>query len=519
METVRLSSPLAKVWTKTDLLDLITAKMKDIRLIVVSNREPYVHKHSDNGVVCSQPASGLAIALDPVMRACGGVWVAHGSGDADREVTDAKGHLKVPPQHPSYTLRRVWLDRKLEDEYYYGLANEGLWPLCHIAFHRPRFNQRNWDSYRKVNRIFADAILEEANGAPAFVFIQDYHFGLLPRMLKNDAPNLMIAQFWHIPWPNRETLRVFPWKEELLDGMLGNDLLGFHLRYHCANFLDAVEREVEAKIDHPRGEITRGGRSTMVRPFPISIDFEGHNRAAEGAEVKAEIPRWVRRMGTMPEFLGIGIDRLDYTKGIPERLRAFDLFLENNPQYHGRVGFVQVGVPSRTQIPDYQNLVTEIDQAAALLNQKWASGRYRPIHLFKGEYSQTELMALHRLANFCMVNPLHDGMNLVAKEFVASRFDERGVLILSRFAGAAEELSDALLVNPFSIDEMADAIHRAVAMPRDESCKRMRRLRAATAENTIYRWAAKILVTLLKIDSSEPAETEAPATWAAGAAW
>ena len=257
----------------------------------------------------------------------------------------------------------------------------------------------------------------------------------------------------------------------------------------------------------------------MVRPFPISIDFEGHNRAADSGEVKVEISRWVRRMGAMPEFLGIGIDRLDYTKGIPERLRAFDLFLENNPQYHGRVGFVQVGVPSRTQIPDYQNLVAEIDQAAALLNQKWGTGRYRPIHLFKGEYSQTELMALHRLANFCMVNPLHDGMNLVAKEFVASRFDEKGVLILSRFAGAAEELADALLVNPFSIDEMADAIHRAVAMPRDESRKRMLRLRAATAENTIYRWAAKILTTLLKIDSSEPAETVEQATWAAGAAW
>ncbi len=513
-----LSSPLAKVWTKSDLLDLISAKMKDVRLIAVSNREPYIHRHTENGLACIQPASGLATALDPVMRACGGVWVAHGSGDADREVTDPRGHLKVPPQHPSYTLRRVWLDKQLEDEYYYGLANEGLWPLCHTAFHRPRFSQRNWDSYRKVNRIFADAVLEEAAGEPAFVFIQDYHFGLLPRMLKNDAPNLLIAQFWHIPWPNRETLRAFPWKEELLDGMLGNDLLGFHLRYHCANFLDAVEREVEAKVDHPRGEIRRGGKSTVVRPFPISIDFEWHNRAAQSAAVKAEIPRWVRRIGSMPEFLGIGIDRLDYTKGIPDRLRALDLFLDTNPQYRGRVAFAQIGVPSRTQIQDYQDLNAEIDREVSRLNEKWGVGKYKPVHFFKGEYSQTELMGLHSLASFCMVSPLHDGMNLVAKEFVASRFDEKGVLILSSFAGAAEELVDALLVNPFSIDEMADAIHRALQMPRDESRKRMRRLRTATAENTIYRWAAKILMTLLKIDSAEPAEYGAPATLAAGAA-
>lgn len=514
-----MTAPGAKVWAKSDLLSLISEKLKDVKLIAVSNREPYVHRRTKKGLECIQPASGLAMALDPVMRACGGIWVAHGSGDADREVTDAQGHLKVPPDRPSYTLRRVWLDKRLEDEYYNGLANEGLWPLCHIAFHRPRFSLRNWESYRKANRIFADAILEEAAGEPAFVFIQDYHFGLLPRMLKNDAPNLMIAQFWHIPWPNRETLRAFPWKEELLDGMLGNDLLGFHLRYHCANFLDAVEREVEAKVDPPRGEVTRGGKTTVVRPFPISIDFDRHNETAQTREVTAEMSRWRRRMGTRPEFLGIGIDRLDYTKGIPERLRAIDLFLEKNPEYRGRVGFALVGVPSRTRIQGYRDLNEEIDGVVNRLNKKWRAGRYKPVHFFKGEYSQTQLMALHRLANFCIVSPLHDGMNLVAKEFVASRSDEQGVLILSRFAGAAEELTDALLVNPFSVDEMADAIRRAIEMPQDEMRRRMRRLRTATAENTIYRWAGKILMTLFRMEPAETAEQETPETWAAGGAW
>jgi trehalose-6-phosphate synthase len=509
--------PLGKIWTRTDLLDLIAAKMKDVRLIAVSNREPYIHRHADDGVVCIQPASGLATALDPVMRAAGGVWVAHGSGDADRDASDRHGRLGVPPGDPSYTLRRVWLDKRLEDEYYYGLANEGLWPLCHIAFHRPRFIERNWDSYREVNRIFADAVLEETAGEPALVFIQDYHFGLLPRMLKDRAPNLLVAQFWHIPWPNRETLRVFPWKEELLDGMLGNDLLGFHLRYHCANFLDAVEREVEAKVDHARSEITRGGKSTIVRPFPISIDFEWHDRMSRSLGVKDEMGRWIRRMGTKPEFLGIGIDRIDYTKGIPERLRVLDRFLENNREYRGRFAFAQVGVPSRAQIEDYRELNDELDREVVRLNEKWGNGSYKPLYFFKGEYSQVQLMALHRLANFCMVSPLHDGMNLVAKEFVASRFDEQGVLILSRFAGASEELTDALLVNPFSDDEMAEAIRRAVTMPWDDVGKRMRRLRAVTAENTIYRWAAKMLMTLLKIESSESGEHEAYVPWVAGA--
>jgi len=504
---------MANSWTKQALLDLIVSRMHDVRFIVVSNREPYIHRRMDGRIRCVQPASGLASALDPVMRASGGVWVAHGSGDGDREASDRHGRLSVPPEDPSYTLRRVWLSKRLEEEYYYGLSNEGLWPLCHVAFHRPHFSGKNWESYRRVNQIFADVVLEETQGKPAFVFIQDYHFGLLPRMLKTQAPNLNVAQFWHIPWPNRETFRTFPWKEELLDGMLGNDLLGFHLRYHCSNFLDTVERHVEAKVEYEHAEITRGGKTTMVRPFPISIDFDWHDAEARSPEVELEMDLWRHQIGTMPEFLGIGIDRIDYTKGIPERLEALDLFLENNPQYRGRVTFVQIGVPSRMQIGDYRELNEQLEREIARLNDKWGDGNYLPIRFFKGEYSQVQLMALHRLADFCMVTSLHDGMNLVAKEFVTSRFDDSGVLILSSFAGAARELSDALLVNPFSIDEVADAIHRALTMNAAECRRRMQRLRAATAENNIYRWAGKILLTLLKIDASEPAESELAARW------
>lgn len=507
------TSPTAGVWTKQRLHELIATHMTGVKFISVSNREPFRHIHADGGIRVVQPASGLAKALDPVMRASGGVWVAHGSGDADREVSDEHGRLGVPPEDPSYTLHRIWLSKELENEYYYGLANEGLWPLCHVAFHRPRFSQRNWDSYRKANRIFADAVLEEVGGEPAFVFIQDYHFALLPRMLKTQNPNLSLAQFWHIPWPNRETFRAFPWKEELLDGMLGNDLLGFHLPYHCANFMDTVERHVEAKVDREHAEVTRGGRPTMVRPFPISIDFKWHDARARSLEVDDELRVWRERIGKMPEFLGIGIDRIDYTKGIPDRLEALDLFLEGHPEYRGRVSFVQIGVPSRTQIREYQDLNDQLVKDTQHLNEKWGTADCKPVHLFIGEYSQTQLMALHRLATFCLVTPLHDGMNLVAKEFVASRFDQNGVLILSDFAGAAGELTDALIVNPFSTDEMADAILRAITMNPEERQKRMQRLRVATAENNIYRWAGRILLTLLRIDQAEPESSASSMPW------
>lgn len=481
--------------------------MNGVKFIAVSNREPYIHRHSPEGVIeCISPASGMTTAIDPILRSVGGIWVAHGSGDADRSAVDLNDHVAVPPGEPSYTLRRVWLDEELEKGYYYGLANEGLWPLCHVAFNRPVFRLSDWEAYRRANRIFAEAVLDEAAGNPAFVFIQDYHFGLLPRMLKNENPNLIVAQFWHIPWPNRETFRVFPWRDELLDGMLANDLLGFHLRYHCVNFLETVDRSVEAIVDTTHSNITRQGHVTMVRPFAISIDFEGHTRNAASIGVDTLMDRWIERIGFRPEFIGCGVDRVDYTKGIPDRLAAVDLFLDNHPEYVERFVFVQVGVPSRSNIGPYAYLAHEVDALVEQINGKWRRGGWQPIYYHRRHCSQPWLMALHRLSNFCLVSSLHDGMNLVAKEFVASRFDNRGVLILSQFAGAAHELADSLLVNPFSIDEMADAIARALAMPEEEQTRRMRRLREAVEENNIYRWAGKFLSTLLKIEVQERRE-------------
>jgi trehalose 6-phosphate synthase len=495
------------VWTSNDLQQIVRTRMAGCKFIVVSNREPYIHVRQNGRIACMRPASGMATALDPILRASGGVWIAHGSGNADRLVVDALDHVAVPPESPAYTLRRLWLPRHIEEQYYYGLSNEGLWPLCHIAFHRPQFREEHWESYRIANELFAEAVLEETGGDAAFVFIQDYHFGLLPRMLKQQNPNLIIAQFWHIPWPNRETFRAFPWKEELLDGMLGNDVLGFHLRYHCSNFLETVDRNIESLVDNEKGNVRRSGHVTAVRPFPISIDYEKHCRSAESEEVQAEEEAWLVRLAQRTRWIGAGIDRVDYTKGIPERIAALDMLFEQHPEYIGELTFVQVGVPSRTGIASYDDLNQKIASEIDAVNRKHGRGDWKPIHFVHQHLDQPCLMALHRICDFCLVSSLHDGMNLVAKEFVASRTDEDGALILSSFTGAARELTDALLVNPFSIGEIAGAIHTALTMPWEERHRRMGRMRAAVEANNVYRWAGKLLEALLRIDVSEhPAE-------------
>jgi len=490
------------------LVELLRTELRGLPVIAVSNREPYIHRRNGGEIECIRPASGLTVALDPIMRASGGTWIAHGSGDADRAAVDSRCHVAVPPEKPRYTLRRVWLDAETEDRYYNGLANEGLWPLCHIAFHRPVFRLSDWEAYREANAIFADAVLQEARGGPALIFIQDYHLGLLPAMLKAKNPNLTVAQFWHIPWPNREVVRAFPWKEELLAGLLGNDLLGFHLPYHCGNFLDTVDRGLEARVDSEHSEVFRGGHRTQVRPFPISIDFDRHTEEAAGADVDRLMTQWRAELGGC-SHLGIGIDRADYTKGIPDRLRAIDRLLATCPEYVGKLVFLQVAVPSRTRIDGYQSLNNEIQAITDDINQRWSIGGWRPIHLCRRHLPQSELMALHRLARFCVVSSLHDGMNLVAKEFVASRNDEDGVLVLSSFTGAARELTSAVLVNPFSADQIADAIGRSLTMTAQERKVRMQCLRKAVRNNTVYDWGASIIRSLADAGSFTGAAYEA----------
>jgi trehalose 6-phosphate synthase len=502
------------MWTKDALHELIVTRLQGYQFIVVANREPFSHRFTaDRGIECVRPASGMVSALDPILRACGGVWVGHGSGDADRRTADERGHIRVPPEDPAYTLRRVWLTKEQENGYYNGLCNGALWPICHVSYTRPDMKPEHWRMYREVNERFAQAVLEEAGDKPTFVFIQDFHFALLPRMLRSANANLIIAQFWHIPWPNREAFAPFPWAEEVLDGLLGNDLLGFHLRSHCQNFLDTVDANLEVRSDREQYEICRGGKATLVRPFPISIDFDAHQEEADGPEVAARQETWIRQLVLTHERVGIGIDRIDYTKGIPERLRAIDLFLERYPEWRERMVFVQIGVPSRIHVPAYRALDDEIDNLVEEINWKWSTDTWRPLHYFKRNHSAVEMMALHRLADFCMVTSLHDGMNLVAKEYVASRTDEDGSLILSRFTGAARELGDALLVNPFSVEACTEAIHLALTMPESERRRRMQRMREAVAHNNIYRWAGKIVSALLKFEFADSTVWEMEHAW------
>ena len=499
------------MWDKTRLQELAKAKLTDYQFIVVSNREPYIHRFSGDEIECAVPASGMATALDPVMQACGGTWIAHGSGDADREVVDAHDRIAVPPDNPAYTLRRVWLTKEEEDGHYYGFANEALWPLCHIAYTRPTFNEADWRMYQQVNQRFADVVLEEIGERRAFVFVQDYHFALLPRILKAANPNLIVAQFWHIPWPNREAFRVCPWSEAILDGLLGNDLLGFHIRYHCNNFMDTVDRGIEAKVDYEHFAITRGGHTTLVRPFPISIDFERIATASQSAAIDQEIRRIKRRWNLKTPFVGVGVDRIDYTKGIPERLRAIERLFERYPEYHRRFTFLQIGVPSRVHIKQYQALNDEIEALIETINWKHQDSSWKPIVFIHEHCAPPVLWAAYRLANVCVVSSLHDGMNLVAKEFVATRADEDGVLILSPFTGSARELhTGALLVNPYAVDQMTEQMHQALTMAPEERRRRMQRLRAAVAEQNVYRWAGKILASLLRFEFQEEEKIPEP---------
>ena len=491
------------MWTKQSLFELVQEKLRDRLFVVVSNREPYIHTYSGRKIVAQIPASGLTVALDPVMQACGGTWIAHGSGDADKEVVDENDKVSVPPNESKYSLRRVWLSKGEEEGYYFGFSNEALWPLCHIAYTRPIFVESHWNTYQKVNGIFARSVLNEVGNKKAFVFIQDYHLALLSRLIKEQNPNIITAQFWHIPWPNREAFRICPWQEEILHGLLGNDLLGFHIRYHCNNFLDTVDRMIEAKVDWDKYEVTRGGKRTAVRPFPISVDFEELNQEAQKEEVITEIERLKDEFGIRDEMVGIGLDRIDYTKGMPDRFRAIDRFFEKYPQYQGRMVFIQAGAPSRTQIAAYKKLNEEIDDLVEGINWKYSTKRWKPIIYLREHMSPVALMALRRMAKFCIVSSLHDGMNLVAKEFVASRFDDDGVLILSLFTGAAGELTDALLINPYATDHFADAIRDALEMSEAEKKKRMQKMREVVRENNVYKWAADIISDLVKFEFGE----------------
>lgn len=502
-EEARLRDTGASLWTAERLRVSLQNRLHDTPLFVVSNREPYMHvlNEKDKSINVIVPASGLVTALEPVLLACNGTWVANGSGSADREVVDKNDRLRVPPDHPSYTLRRVWTTDEEDKGFYEGFSNEGLWPLCHIAHTRPVFRPNDWLQYQRINRRFADVVLQEMEGTESPILLaQDYHFALLPRMVKDARPDARVAIFWHIPWPNAEVFGICPWQRELVDGLLGADLIGFHIQTHCNNFLETVDHALEALTEWDRFAVNRRGHVTRVRPYPISVAYpenaptqeETLSAGAERAEICVEL-------GLEASLLGVGVDRVDYTKGILERFRGIERFLDQYPAFQRRFTFVQIGAPSRTDIERYQNFLDEVVAEADRINQKFHSGRWKPIVLLKRHHSHEEIARYYRAASLCLVTSLHDGMNLVAKEFVASRSDERGVLILSTFAGAALELSDALLVNPYDVAQLCEAIHSALEMPEAEQAKRMQWMRREVREHNIYRWAANLLSDLTDI--------------------
>jgi trehalose 6-phosphate synthase len=491
------------MWTKEDLQQLVRREIGEYRLVVVSNRQPYVHKLVDGQVRHVVPAGGLINAIDPLMQACGGTWIAHGSGTGDRLVVEAGNRVMVPPDDPSYALRLIWLTEEEEQGYYYGFSNEGLWPLCHNAYTEPVFENRDWETYKSVNQLFAQHVLSEVGKGPAVVFIQDYHLALLPRMIHEVNPDIISGQFWHIPWPSPDIFRICPWQEEILEGLLGNNLLGFHIGEHSNNFVSSVARTLDARVDSEYGFINYQGNTTLVRPFPISVDFEEIEQEARSGDVSEEMERLVDELHLGDKLVGLGIDRIDYTKGIPHRFRAIGRFFEKHPECREKVVFIQAGVISRAGIDAYQRLGEQIEEILEDINGRFSRNGWQPIIYMPTDLPSTTLMALRRLARFCVVSSLHDGMNLVAKEYVASRFDEDGVLILSPFTGAAHELTQALIVNPYATDDFAEAIRTAIEMPPEKRRPRMRRLRNVVREQNIYAWGAAIVNELGKLGPRE----------------
>jgi alpha,alpha-trehalose-phosphate synthase [UDP-forming] len=483
----------AAIWDAERLRALLRTQLSGDQVIVVSNREPYIHQRTAAGVVVQRPASGLVTAVEPVMRACSGTWIAHGSGSADRESVDRHDRVGVPPGREEYLLRRIWLTEEEEQGYYYGFANEGLWPLCHVAHVRPVFRDSDWEAYQAVNRRFADAVVREARSDDPVVLVQDYHFALLPRMIRDQLPRATIITFWHIPWPNPESFGICPWRREILQGMLGSTILGFHTRFHCKNFLETVDRYLEARIEHEHSTISFQEKQTLVESYPISIEWPAEEADAAAAARAAR--QAVSRRLSLPDpaCIAVGIDRFDYTKGIVERMQAVERMLEKRPEWVGRLVFVQVAAPTRSALEDYRALQVRVQNLADRINARFGGPGYVPVVLLAQHHDHEAVTELFRAADVCMVTSLHDGMNLVCKEFVAARADLRGVLVLSRFAGAARELPEALIVNPYHVEETADALFRAATMPEAEQRERMASLRGTVREFNVFRWAGRML--------------------------
>ncbi len=500
-EEAKLRQTAESIWTPERLKEYVKGKLHGTTLFVVSNREPYMHLFKGKEIEVIVPAGGLVTALDPILKVCGGTWIAHGAGNADLGVVDEHHRIQVPPENPAYFLKRLFLTKEEENGYYYGFSNEGMWPLCNITHTRPIFREEDWSHYQKVNAKFAQVVLDELeNSSGSCVLIQDYHLAVLPRLLQKARDNIRVSLFWHIPWPNPEAFSICPWQREIVYGMLGADVIGFHTQFHCNNFLETVDRLLECRIDWSQFSIHMDGHTTIVKPFPISVPFPFTFQDSHlPGDAESEAVSNLKELRQKTKYLGVGVERMDYTKGILERLSAIERFLVKYPEYQGEFTFCQIGAPSRTHIKRYNDFLAEVDAEIDRINWKFKTGTWQPIVYLKKHHSHRDISFFYKLADVCMVTSLHDGMNLVAKEFVASREDETGVLILSSFTGAAQELKDAVIVNPYDSERVAEAIRFALVMSPEEKTKRMRWLRNSVRENNIYRWAANLITETVQV--------------------
>lgn len=480
--------------TAGELAEYLKAFGRSEQVVVVSNREPFRHDvQPDGGFLMRHMRSGLVNAVEPLLQACSGVWVAHGSGSADRPMAPDRDGVDVPPDNPAYRLRRVWMDEHEERGYYDGFANEALWPLCHYAYVRPVFRPDDFDLYWTVNARFAEAVAQEIASESALVLVQDYHLALAPAIISERHPETTVVMFWHIPWPSWQVFEICPWRHQLLAGMLGSRIVGFQTATDSRNFMDSVERCLEAHIDRDEQAITYGGRRVLVRVYPVSVPWP--NPCTEAAQPVSSCRESVRRGLGLPADIrvGLGVDRLDYTKGLEHKLLAVERLLECYPEFRERFVFVQLAQPSRVRLAAYRNLRTRLLSTVERLNRTWSRNGWKPVRFLEGEHTAEDVYEYYRGADFCCITSLHDGMNLVGKEFVSARDDEQGALVLSAFAGAARELRDALVVNPYDVDATVQALARALTMSSEEQRDRMQEMRAVVAQRNASWWAAQIL--------------------------
>ena len=457
------------------------------RLLVMSNRAP-IHLVGEGSEQRIEPTvGGVGSTFLRLLEHNGGIWIAWPGG------SKAIARMAMPPRNPRFMLVFQNLNEQDISNYYYGMCNRGLWPLMHFMTSNCRFDSSHWANYCLVNRKFAVTASREAEQYDV-AWVQDFHLALVPQMLRERRGNAPIGLFWHVPWPPEQVFRIFPWRRELLEGMLGADLIGFHTRAYVRHFLDCCERILGLEVDRARGEISHGSRVTRVGDHPLGIPGDFFHNLSASAAVRARARRI--RNGLRGHILILGVDRLDYTKGIIERLLAFERFLERKPEYCKRVTMVLIAVPSRTKVAEYAKLKRELDELVGRIVGRFSSGGWVPIRYLYAQLSPEELVAYYQAADIAMLTPLRDGMNLIAKEFVASQLGDSSVLILSEFAGAAEELPDALLVNPYDIDGVADTLARAIVMPLAEKHERLDRMRQQVMSNTLEQWSERFLADL-----------------------